>query len=216
MSAATGTGELVSVNVGRPELRAAGQRLVRTAIFKAPVTGRVRIAGESVAGDGQADRRYHGGPDKAVYAYACEDIRWWQSELGRPLGPAAFGENLTLRGVDVTGALIGERWGIGSTVLEVSQPRTPCYKLGVRHGDPGLVRRFARATRPGAYLRIVQPGEVGAGDAVAVVHRPAHEVSVGLVAAAQLDRSLAPLLLAAPELPEGWRQWARERATAGR
>src|SRR3982751_3259146 len=132
-----------------------------SAIGKAPVTGRVRVEGVNVAGDDQADRRVHGGPDKAVYAYAREDEDWWAQQLGRELPPGMFGENLTTEGVDVSGAVIGERWRIGPPLLEVGQPGLPCAKLGIRFGDPLMVRRFGEASRPGAYLRIVTPGELG-------------------------------------------------------
>jgi MOSC domain-containing protein YiiM len=154
---------VVSVNVGRPRPVQTGRRTVSTAIWKTPVEGRVAVRGVNVDGDDQADRSVHGGPDKAVYAYASEEIRRWRDELGRDLGAAPFGENLTTAGIDVSGALVGERWRIGTTLLEVVQPRLPCFKLGLRMGDPAFVRRFAQASRPGAYLRIVEEGELGAG-----------------------------------------------------
>jgi MOSC domain-containing protein YiiM len=167
----------------------------------------------NLAGDDQADRRVHGGPDKAVYAYAAEDTAWWAAELARPLGAAAFGENLTVEGVDVTGAKVGERWRIGSVELEVCQPRLPCAKLGHRFGDQGMVRRFAEAERPGAYLRIVTPGELAAGDAVEIVSRPGHAVTVALVARAiLLDETLLATAAAAPELPGELSRWMLERA----
>jgi MOSC domain-containing protein YiiM len=169
----------------------------------------------NLEGDDQADRRAHGGPDKAVYAYAAEDIAWWERELGRRLGPASFGENLTTEGVDVSGAVIGERWRIGTAELEVCQPRQPCFKLGMKLGDPKLLRRFVLAERPGAYLRIIAEGELAAGDAVEVVARPAHGVTVRLVSRALL---LDPARLAeaavAPELPAGLRAWMLDRADA--
>jgi MOSC domain-containing protein YiiM len=172
-------GRIVSVNVGTP--KQVGVRRGRpqtSAIFKAPVAGRVRVQGVNVAGDDQADRRVHGGPDKAVYAYASEDAAWWSAELGREIPPAMFGENLTLADVDVSGAGVGERWRAGTVELEVCQPRLPCFKLGIRFGDPGMVKRFAEASRPGAYLRIVREGELGAGDELTVVSRPEHGVPV--------------------------------------
>lgn len=203
---------LLSVNVGTPrEIEWLG-RGATTAIWKAPVRGRVAVAGVNLAGDDQADRTFHGGPDKAVYAYAREDLDWWAKELERPVTEGTFGENLTLAGLDVTGALIGERWEIGSTVLEVSQPRTPCWKLGARMGDPEFPVFFAAAGRPGAYLRIVEEGELGAGDPVRVVGRPSHRLTVGDVARIYHgDRDRAEELLGAPELAEGWQDWARER-----
>ena len=170
-----------------------------SAIGKSPVDGRVRVAGVNVEGDDQADRRVHGGPDKAVYAYAAEDGAWWATELGREIAPGAFGENLTVEGVDVSGAIIGERWRIGTVELEVCQPRLPCFKLGLRFGDPRMLRRFTLAERPGAYLRIRGEGELGAGDAIEITDRPAHGVSIALVARAVLiDHALLAQGPAAP------------------
>ena len=194
---------VLSVNVGLPQqigVRRGRPRM--SGIVKAPVGGRVRAAGVNLEGDDQADRRVHGGPDKAVYTYAVEDIAWWAEALGRPeLGPGWFGENLTLEGADVSGAVVGERWRIGEATFEVSQPRLPCFKLGVRFGDPKMLKRFAQASRPGAYLRIVEEGTVGAGDAVEVLHRPEHGVTVQLVANAfLLDPALQPQAAKAPEL----------------
>jgi len=146
------TARVASVNVGRPRPVDTGRRVVETAIWKRPVAGRVAVRGVNVDGDDQADRTVHGGPDKAVYAYALEEIRQWEDELGRPLGAAAFGENLTTEGIDVSGALVGERWRIGTTLLEVVQPRLPCFKLGLRMGDPTFLKRFAESSRPGAYM----------------------------------------------------------------
>jgi len=173
------------------------------------VRGRLTVAGVNVDGDDQADRSVHGGPDKAVYAYALEDTEFWEDVLGRDLGPGAFGENLSTRGVDLTRARIGERWRVGSALLEVRQPRVPCFKLGLRMEDPRFPKRFAAAGRPGLYLGIVEEGEIGAGDAITVVSRPAdHDVTIDLANRAYLhDRSLLPQLLAAPALPYEWREW---------
>jgi MOSC domain-containing protein YiiM len=205
---------VASVNVGHPrQLAVSRGRALMSAIGKAPVDGRVRVDGVNVAGDDQADRRVHGGPDKAVYAYASEDTAWWAEALGQPLGPGAFGENLTLEGVDVTGALVGERWRIGTVELQVCQPRLPCAKLGLRFRDPGMVRRFAEARRPGAYLRILTPGELGAGDAVEIRDRPDHDVNVQLVSRAiLLDESLLAHAAAAPALPAELARWMLARA----
>jgi MOSC domain-containing protein YiiM len=194
---------VLSVNVGRPRLLDTGRRSVLTAIWKSPVEGRVPVRGVNLEGDEQADRSVHGGRDKAIYAYAIEETRAWEAEGGRELGPGAFGENLTTAGIDVSGALLGERWRIGTTVLEVVQPRLPCFKLGLRMSDPSFVRRFARASRPGAYLRIVEEGDLGAGDAIAVDTGalPDHGVTLRLVFDAILiDHSLIPQALEAPQL----------------
>jgi MOSC domain-containing protein YiiM len=207
------SGSVLSVNVA--EIREIPRRgeMVRTGIWKVPVAGRVAVRGVNVEGDEQADRSVHGGPDKALYAYAREDIDWWERELRRDLPHGVFGENLTLRGVDVTGALIGERWSIGSVLLEVSEPRFPCWKLGARFGDPRMLKRFAAARRPGAYLRIVEEGKLAAGDAVQVVERPGHDLTIAAFAHAYLeDRSALTRLLEVPAVSEAWRGWVRERA----
>ena len=187
-------------------------RMVPTGIWKVPVEGRVAVRGVNIAGDEQADRSVHGGPHKAVYAYAREDIDWWQRELGRELPDGVFGENLTLRGLDLTAALVGERWRVGSAVLEVSEPRFPCWKLGVRFGDQTMLKRFAAAARPGAYLRIAQEGELEAGDVVERIARPAHELTIGAFAQAYLrDRSQLGRLLV-PEVSREWRDWVADQA----
>jgi MOSC domain-containing protein YiiM len=204
--------QLVSVNVSSIRVIAHAGREVPTGIFKDPVAGRVRVRGVNVEGDDQADRHAHGGPDRAAYAYAAEDLEWWARELGQTVPPGSMGENLTLRGVDVTGALIGERWRIGSAVFEATSPRVACFKLGIRLNEPRFPQRFSLARRPGAYLRIVQEGDVGTGDSVEVVDQPSHGVTVGLVADAyHHDHELAARLLEAPALAEGWRDWAAKQ-----
>ena len=192
---------LVSVNVGRPrEISSRRGQPLLSAIFKTPVEGRVRVEGVNLAGDDQADRSVHGGPEKAVYAYAREDIDWWENIHGE-LPNSCFGENLTTQGIDVSGALLGERWRIGTTVLEVCQPRLPCSKLGIRFNDLRMVKAFAKASRPGGYLRIVEEGELGAGDEIELLSRPDHAVTLSLASDACLkDRSLAAAVLAVPGL----------------
>jgi MOSC domain-containing protein YiiM len=207
---------IAAVNVGGVRTVMLGERFVRTAIWKSPVTGRVRLRGVNLDGDDQADRSVHGGPDKAVYTYAREDLDWWATKLGRPVGYGTFGENLTTSGIDLAGAVIGERWAVGSAVLEVAQPRVPCFKLGIRMGDRHFPRRFAAAGRPGAYLRIIVEGELAAGDPIRVLSRPEHEVTIGTVERAyHAERALVPILFTAPELPEGWLSWARRVHEAG-
>jgi MOSC domain-containing protein YiiM len=210
-------GRLISVNTGRPtQIAVRRGRPLMSSIGKAPVAGRVRVEGVNVGDDRQADLRVHGGPDRAVYAYASEDSAWWAAELGRKIPPGMFGENLTLEGIDVSGAVIGERWRVGGVELEVCQPRIPCFKLGHRFGDPLMVKRFGEASRPGAYLRVVTEGELGAGDAADVLSRPAHGVTVALVSdAVLLDDSLRSRAAAAPELAEGLRRHLlRDQAAA--
>jgi MOSC domain-containing protein YiiM len=208
-------GRLISVNVGLPKEVDTGRRIVETAIWKAPVGGRVTVRHDNLEGDRQADLTVHGGPDKAVYAYAIEEIRLWEEELGRELGAGAFGENLTTEGVDVSGAVLGERWRIGTTLLEVVQPRLPCFKLGLKMGDPTFLKRFALASRPGAYLKILADGDLGAGDPIEVdlAGRPDHGVSVRLVADAMLvDHSLIPRAREAPQLIPTLREQMAELA----
>lgn len=199
-------GRILSVNVG--ERRQIGVRRGQpwiSGIDKRPISGRIALdaGGHRIGDDVQVATDVHGGPDKAVYAYAREDTDWWETQLERTLGPGAFGENLTLEGVDCTGAIVGERWRIGDALLEVSQPRLPCATLAKFHDRPTLVKEFAKAERPGAYLRILEPAELGAGDAITVEHRPAHGVTVGLVSRAMLiDHALAARALQAPQLAE--------------
>src|SRR3954466_12648323 len=206
-------GVVESVNVGVPRPVQVGDHTVWTAIWKRPVEGRVPLRGVNLRGEDQADRTVHGGPDKAVYAYGAQDTDWWETQLGVTLGPGAFGENLTVRGIPVSDAVIGERWAIGSTLLEVAQPRLPCFKLGLRMGDPGFLRRFADAGRPGAYLRVVQEGDLGPAAAGPGGPRPEHGVTSALVARAILrEPELLPAAVQAPELPEELRAWMRSRA----
>ena len=205
-------GKVLSVNVGGVRQFDYNGRAARSAIWKFPVAGRVRASGVNLEGDDQADRRAHGGPDKAVYAYAVEDYKWWQTQLDRPLQYGEFGENLTTEGIDVTNALVGERWQIGSVLLEVSEPGVPCWRLGVRMGDATFPRQFAQAGRPGTYLRIIKEGNLGAGDAIRVVARPKHELSIGDVFRIYTrDRHEANRLLAVSEMSDAWTQWAENR-----
>ena len=204
---------IVSVNVGQPGLVEHDGRRAPTAIGKRPVAGRLAVGREQLDGDAQADRSVHGGPDKAVYVYASEDTAWWERELGLPLGPGSFGENLTTAGVDVSGAVIGERWQVGTARLEVCDARGPCWKLAGHLGVPDMIRRFRAALRPGAYLRVLVEGEIGAGDDLQIVERPGHGVTVADVARIQhFDRSQAATLLVADRLAPGMRAWALEHA----
>ena len=211
------TGWVEAVCVGVPRAVEIDGGTVLTAIWKRPVAGRLAVRGVNLDGDDQADRTVHGGPDKAVYAYGVEDTEWWEAQLAAPLGPGAFGENLTVRGLPVSEAVIGERWALGTAVLEVAQPRLPCFKLGLRMGDPRFLKRFADAGRPGAYLRIVRAGDVGAGDRIDVTGRPPHGVTCALVSRALLgEPELLPAALQAAELPDDLRDWMRERAASAR
>ena len=199
---------IVSVNVGAIRELVWRGEIVTTAIWKHPVEGRVVIRGVNLDGDDQADRRVHGGTDKAVYAYAREDYDAWRDGHGVATAPGLFGENLTVEGVDLRQAIVGERWEVGSVVLEVAQPRLPCYKLGIRMDDSHFPRRFQAEGRMGAYFRIVREGDVGSGDAIEIVSRPPHGVTLGDMVGALQDPSKAALLGRVPGLPAFWRRFA--------
>lgn len=164
-------------------------------IDKRPVPGRVAVGELGLAGDRQVNRVHHGGPDKAVYAYAHEDLAWWAGELGRDLPPGLFGENLTTRGLSVSDAVIGEVWRIGADGLRllVTMPRTPCSTFQRRMAEPRWVKRFTQAARVGAYVRVLTAGTVGAGDAITLESRPAHGVRVDELFIARDDAELAHL-----------------------
>ena len=156
-----------------------GRKPDRSGIDKKPVAGRVAVHELGLHGDVQVNRKYHGGEGQAVYAYAQEDADFWVGELGRELPPGRFGENLRTTGLDLTGALLGERWRVGTAVFEVTAPRIPCANFARFWKEPQLVKRFTAHGASGAYLRVLEPGEIGAGDAVDVVGRPGHEVTTG-------------------------------------
>jgi MOSC domain-containing protein YiiM len=203
------TGRVLSVSVGSPREFDYNGKRARSAIWKAPVTGRVAARGVNLAGDDQADRGAHGGYDKAVYAYAVEDARWWEEKIGRPFANGEFGENLTTEGIAVNDALIGERWRVGTALLEVAEPRVPCWRLGVRMNDPRFVGVFTQALRPGAYLRILEEGDIGAGDEIRVVGEPSTDLTVRDVLRIYVrDRQEVARLLGDVRISEAWRNWA--------
>ncbi len=211
---------LLSVNLGaaRPF---AHTKIGVTGIDKRPADGPVDVrapgpkgtGGSGLVGDRVCDLRHHGGDDQAVYAYAREDLDRWVADLGRDLPNGSFGENLTTAGVDITAALIGERWRVGDDlVLEVRVPRIPCRTFAAWLGERGWVRRFTTRAVPGAYLAVIAPGPIQAGDPVRVVHRPDHDVTIGIVfRALTLEPDLLPRLLAADKLPGETRDMARRR-----
>jgi MOSC domain-containing protein YiiM len=204
-----------SVNVGKPLVAEWKGRRFSTGIVKSPVVGSVALEGINLAGDDQADRSVHGGPDKAVYAYSREDIDWWAQTLGRRIAPGGdFGENLTTVGIDLAEAIIGERWRVGTVVLEVSEPRVPCFKLAMRMNDASFPKKFSAALRTGTYFRIIEEGAIAAGDAIVVSARPEHGLSVAAAARIYLfDHGSSSRFLEAPQLSEKWRSWARKVAT---
>ena len=169
---------MVSVNTGRGKDADWAGKLRRTAIDKRPVGGRVEVSRLGLGGDEQVDKPAHGGPEQAVYAYAREDLDWWVEQLGRELTNGRFGENITTAGLDVTGALIGEIWRLGTATVQVTAPRIPCAVFAGWMDERHWVKRFAGARRPGAYLRVLRGGAVGAGDPVEVVSRPRERVTI--------------------------------------
>src|SRR3954463_619213 len=156
-----------------------GRKPDRSGIDKKPVRGRVAVHPLGLDGDVQVNRKHHGGEGQAVYAYAQEDAEWWADDVGRELPPGRFGENLRTSGLDLTGALLGERWRIGTALLEVTAPRIPCANFERFWGVPQLVKRFTAHGASGAYLRVLEPGHLGAGDEITVMHRPDHGVTAG-------------------------------------
>jgi MOSC domain-containing protein YiiM len=207
---------IVSVNVGLPHEVLWRGKAVKTSIFKAPVSGRVRVNRFNLQGDQQSDLSVHGGPDKAVYAYPSEHYAFWRGELpGVVLPWGVFGENFTTEGLIEDTVHIGDRLRVGSAEFLVTQPRMPCFKLGLRFDRPDMVKRFLSSGRPGFYLRVFQEGEVGAGDPVAVTGYDPNAVTVaevlGLYTADGANQELLRRASEVTTLPEAWRDYFRKR-----
>jgi MOSC domain-containing protein YiiM len=206
---------LVSVNVSLPRPVAFRGQAVSTSIFKEPVGGRVLVRRLSLEGDWQADLRSHGGLNKAVYAYPLEHYARWSQELGRDdLRPGQFGENLTVQGLTEDTARLGDVFRVGGALLQVTQPRYPCFKLGIKMGDPLFPRRFLASGRTGFYLRVLQEGEVGVGDAVELVEKADGLTVRGLWHLVLVDKGNvegARLALRCPTLAREWREPLEER-----
>lgn len=168
---------VTSVNVGREETIDHGNRTFKTGIRKRPVTGAVFIGAEAVAGDTISDKQHHGGADQVVYAYSMDDYDWWSAQLGRELAPGTFGENLTIEGLP-SDMNVGDRLLIGDVLLEATAPRIPCSTLAAQMQDSGFGMAFRNAERPGIYFRVLNEGEVSAGDAVTYIENPAPVVSI--------------------------------------
>ena len=184
----------------------------QTGIDKRPVTHRVRIFDDHVDGDRVIDRKHHGGEFKAVYAYAHEDAQWWEARIARPLAAGAFGENLTTEGINLSNARIGEQWRIGTAVVQVTEPRIACRVFAGFWDQPNLIKEFSDAGRSGTYLKIVVEGELGAGDAIEIVHRPEQQLTVGMLNAARLnDAPVSADWLASPDLSPKWRDWIEKK-----
>lgn len=210
---------IVSVNVGRPAVLEHDGRSVRSGIVKRPVEGRVMVRRLNLDGDGQADLTVHGGADKAVYLYPAEHYPHWEAHLGRELSPYGhFGENLTSEGVDEAAVEIGDVVRAGDALLEVSHPRVPCVKLAMRMRDPAFGKPFLASGRTGFYLRVLEEGEVGAGDALELVSPGANGFSVARIAGMLTEATPDDLEEAAalPALAAGWRDGFAERARTHR
>lgn len=206
---------VVSVNVGGPRLVQTKGAAILTSIFKSPVEGRVPIRGHNLEGDRQADLTVHGGPYKAVYAYAVEHYDYWAEQLpGFELTPGIFGENLTTAGLDENVVKIGDRYGFGSAVLQATQPRMPCYKLALRFGLADMVKRFWQSGRSGIYFSVVKEGDVGAGERIEKVADGPEEVTVAdvvrLYRGDDESQELLERVLRAP-LFGGWKREIVER-----
>jgi MOSC domain-containing protein YiiM len=208
---------VISVNVGRPKIVGfETTSFPETAIEKTPVDGPVRITAYGVEGNEVGDKANHGDEFMRVYAYAAEDYRWWEAELGATLPPGHFAEQLTTEGIDLNAALVGETWRIGTAVLQIAHVRTPCLTfkgwMGHTGHDPtAWVRRFALAGRPGPYFRVLEEGTVAAGDEIVVLDRPDHDVSVVTMFRALMnDPALLPVLLDV----KGLKPWVHDRARA--
>jgi len=210
--------KLISVNVALPTAVQYGQSPIKTGIFKRPVSGPVRVWTYNLEGDGQADLDNHGGPHKAVYAYSTDHYAYWREALGRDdMDWGEFGENLSIAGLDESEHCIGDRLQIGTAVFAVTQPRVPCYKLGIRFGDERMPKMFSQAARTGFYLSVLRTGVIEAGDAVELVGRGYRRVAVrplfeawmrsgGEDAARTLEQALE-----VPELSPAWRARIEKR-----
>ena len=207
--------KIETVSVGAPRVVRWNEREVVTSIFKSPVTGPVRVRRLNLDGDRQADLEVHGGEYKAIYAYAAENSDWWSAALGRPLEPANFGENLSVRGLAEEAVHIGDVFRAGDAEIEATEPRLPCYKLGIRFGDPQMVGAFATARRWGIYFRVVREGELQSGDVLKRIHADAEAIPVEDIARVYVfdhaDVATIERLAAHSRLDPAWKKHFVER-----
>jgi MOSC domain-containing protein YiiM len=208
--------KLVSLNTGLPQLVMRNGEPVSTAIFKTPVSGRVRLRTLNLDGDAQADLSVHGGPNKAVYAYPSEHYEYWKHELPEMELPwGMFGENFTTSGMQEAEINIGDKFRVGSAVVMVTEPRMPCYKLGIKFGRTDIIKRFLVSGRTGFYFAVLQQGEVGAGDPIELIETNKHSVRVSditrLYASDKHNVSLLRRAIAVEALPESWRGYFRNQ-----
>jgi len=186
----------------------------KTGIDKRPILGRVGLENNQVEGDVISDKKHHGGFDMAVYAYAHEDLQWWEKEIGTKINPGRFGENLTTSGIDINKSLVGERWKIGTALLEVSIPRIPCRVFAGFWDRPNLIKEFTNARRSGTYLRIIEEGYLESGDEINVVFKPNHTITIKDVFDAKSgDRSKINEIAKVEELSTSYKQWANKIAS---
>jgi MOSC domain-containing protein YiiM len=206
---------VVSVNVGMAREVEWRGRKVLTGIFKSPFAEKLTVRRLNIDGDGQADLTVHGGPDKAIYAYPSEHYGTWSERLGRELTPGIFGENLTTAGLLEDAVHIGDEFRIGTVRLIITQPRLPCFKLGIRFDDPGMVKSFVQAGKPGIYFAVLEEGVVGPGDAIERIAEDGSRITVAEMFRLVLDRDPAPTalrrLLGVPSLAAVWRKELEER-----
>jgi len=208
--------KVLSVNAGLPREVEWRAKVVLTSIFKAPVPGRVQVTRLNIQGDRQSDLSVHGGADKAIYAYPSEHYAFWRNELpGTDFSWGAFGENLTTEGLLEDRVHIGDRFRAGSAEFIVTQPRMPCFKLGIRFNRPDMVKRFLRSGRTGFYLAVLREGDIGAGDSLKLVAEDDSHITVadvvGLYAADAANQDLLRRASELSSLPESWREYFRER-----
>ena len=209
--------KVLSVNVGLPREVVADDRVVRTSIFKLPVIGRIPIRNNNLAGDAQSDLSVHGGRAKAIYAYPQEHYAFWRGELpGVDLQPGHFGENLTIAGLLESDVHVGDRLKIGSAELVVTQPRLPCYKLGIRFGRADMVKRFLSSRRTGFYMSVAIEGDLEAGDAITILERHAAAISIPELLGMYLNEDVTPdrlrQVIAIPALSDAWRAELQKQA----
>jgi MOSC domain-containing protein YiiM len=207
--------KIVAISVGGPRQIEWHGRTVQTSIFKTPVNGRVHVTHLNLDGDQQSDLSVHGGPEKAVYAYPAEHYPFWRAELNADLSWGAFGENVTTEGMVESEVCIGDRYRVGSAEFVVTQPRMPCYKLGIRFGRADMVKRFQHSGLSGFYFGVVREGDIGVGDSIERIARDERGLTVAdIVSLYATDASNQPLLERAsnhPGLPAGWRDYFRKR-----
>ena len=210
--------KIISVNVARPRLVEWNDQIVSTGIYKTPVEGRVLLRTLNLDGDRQADLTVHGGPTKAVYVYPAEHYSYWRDELpGAELPWGMFGENFTSEGLNESTVNIGDRFRVGSAEVTVSEPRMPCYKLGIKFGRSDIIKRFLASGRTGFYFSVQREGEVGAGDEIELIARDANNVTVaditGLYSGNRGDVEMLRRAIALEALPESWRNYFRKQLT---